>query len=95
MSNEGVLMKIGTTKKRILTIRKLYLIFGRIMRKEDKENLTITGHLETREAVGSLTNLREWITKGQMLLRPTEDRKLQKDMIGYVPRDDNYIKRSL
>ena len=51
MSNEEVLAKAGTRRKLVETIRKRQLQFlGHVLRKEELENMAITGKIEGKRA---------------------------------------------
>ena len=53
MSNDGVLAKAGTRRKLVETIRKRQLQFsGHVFRKEEPEDVAITGKIEGKRARG-------------------------------------------
>lgn len=69
MSNEEILREIGTKRIFIFTIRKIKLKFLEcIMRKEDLENLALTGHIDGKrsmEKVISEKNLFKWMANNK------------------------------
>ena len=91
MSNEKVLAKAGTRKKFVETIRKRQLQFlGHVLRKEELEDMAITGKIEGKRARGRqrftfISSLSHWIkigTKG--IIRTVKDRELRRSMVTNV-----------
>lgn len=89
-------MKNGKKKKiLVLTIKKIVKLLGQI-RKEDLENLSLTGDIESKsgkrkQQVTYLSSLCEQrlgvLISGQTLLGTPKDRKLRKAMTAHVLND--------
>ena len=88
VTNEEVLRRAGVKRTLLKVIRKRQLEFlGHVMRKEQLENLSITGKFNGKRSIGRqrmtyMGNISDWTGKStQEILTTTKDRKLWKSMI--------------
>ena len=87
MSNEEVLVKIGAKQTLLATIRKRHLQFlGHVLRKQELEELALTGKIEGKRARGRqrltfISILSCWMKTSELeILRAAKDRKVWKPM---------------
>ena len=91
MSNEEVLAKAGTRRKLVVTIRKRQLQFlGHVLRKEELEDVAITGKIEGKRARGRqrltfISSLSHWMKINEKdIIRTAKDRDLWRTMAANV-----------
>ena len=90
-SNEEVLAKAGTRRKLVETIRKRQLQFlGHVLRKEELEDVAITGKIEGKRARGRqrltfISSLSHWMKISEKeIIRTAKYRELWRTMAANV-----------